>query len=130
MLQDDAAVAGLGLPGPEDHGPGGAAEVSGSADRAAASLHGVSLRALVTKREAQDREEARRALSRRQENKLTRAAQTGSADAALRNHRTTHQITQVVLQVDGGSSSSRSSSRGTDKRLHSSRNTPRLTNPL
>lgn len=55
--QDDAAAAGLRLPGPEDHGPGGPAEVSGSADRAAASHHRVSRRALVTERQAQDKEE-------------------------------------------------------------------------
>lgn len=48
-MQDDAAAAGLWLPGPEDDGSGGAAEVSGSADRAAASLQRVSRRALVTK---------------------------------------------------------------------------------
>lgn len=63
-MQDDAAAAGFWLPGPEDHGPGGAAEVSGSSDRAAASLHRVSRRALVTKREALDREAQGRTLSR------------------------------------------------------------------
>lgn len=41
-MQDDAAAAGLRLPGPEDDGPGGAAEVTGSADRADASLQRVS----------------------------------------------------------------------------------------
>lgn len=55
----------------------------------------------------------------------TRAAQTGLADTALRNHHTSHQITQVVLQVDSSSDGTQ-----TDKRLHSSRNTPSLTNPL
>lgn len=71
-MQDDAAAAGLWLPGPEDDGPGGAAQVSGSADRAAASLHRVSRRALVTKREAQDREAQGRTSTGRKTNSRER----------------------------------------------------------
>lgn len=117
-VQDDAAAAGLRLPGPEDHGPGGAAPVSGGADRAAAALQRVSRRAQAHIRKQKFSTE-------RGKKNPTRAAQTGLADAASRNHHTPSQIAQAVLQVDSSTDDT-----GTDKRLHSCRNTPSLANLL